>query len=114
MSPSTYICKSQFQSRASPLVRAVNLELQNADILPINSAINIFDWGKWFESKNVHKQVHFFNKTMLNIFHNYIRNKTILCNDRDPPWFNSENRKMLIKKNEIFKHYITNGKSQTD
>ena len=46
MSPSTYICKSQFQSRASPLVRAVNLELQNADILPINSAINIFDWGK--------------------------------------------------------------------
>ena len=51
---------------------------------------------------------------MLNIFHNYIRNKTILCNDKDPPWFNSENRKMLIKKNEIFKHYITNGKSQTD
>ena len=51
---------------------------------------------------------------MLNIFHNYIPNKTTLCNDKDPPWFNNEIRKILSMKNEIFEQYIDNGKSQTD
>ena len=65
-------------------------------------AIEFFDWGNSVKGKIVHKQVHFFNKTILNIFHNYIPNKTIFCNDKDPPWFNNEIRKILIKKNEIF------------
>ena len=67
-----------------------------------------------FEVKNVYEQVYFFNKTILNIFHNYIPNKTILCNDKDPPWFKNETRKILIKKNEVFYQYIANGKSQTN
>ena len=50
----------------------------------------------------------------MNIFHNYIPNKTILSNDEDPPWFNNEIRKILAKKNEIFKQYIANGKSKTN
>ena len=58
--------------------------------------------------------MHFFNITILNIFHNYIHKKTILCNDKDAPWFNNEIRKILTKKNEIFKQYIANRKSQTD
>ena len=87
-------------------------DYKNADILSCNRAIEIFDWGNSFKGKNVHEQVHFFNKTILNIFHNYIPNKTILCNDKDPPWFNNEIRKILTKKNEIFKQYIANGKSQ--
>ena len=87
-------------------------DYKNADIPSINSALDIFGWGNLFEGKNVYEQVHFFNKTILNIFHNYIPNKTILCNDKDPPWFNNEIRKILTKKNEIFKQYIANGKSQ--
>ena len=89
-------------------------DYKNADIPSINCAIDIFDWGHSFEGKNVHEQVHFFNKTVLNIFHNYVANKTVLCNDKDPPWFNDEIRKMVIMKNEIFEQYIANGKSQTD
>ena len=71
----------------------------------------MLDWGNSFEGKNVHEQVHFFNKTIVNIFHYYIPNKTILCNDKDPPWFNNEVGRILTKKNEIFKHYIASGKS---
>ena len=40
----------------------------------------IFLTGDLFEGTNVHEQVHFFNQTILNIFHNYITKKTILCN----------------------------------
>ena len=83
-------------------------DYNNADIPSINRAIDISDWDNSFEGKNVHEQVHFFNKTILNIFHNYIRNKAILCNDKDPPWFNNEIRRTLTKKNEIFEQYMGN------
>ena len=33
----------------------------------------------------MHEQVEPFNKTLLNIFHNFIHNKTILWGDKDPP-----------------------------
>ena len=84
-------------------------DCENPDIPSVNRAVNIFDWGNSFEGKNIHEQVHFFNKTILNIFHNYIPNKTILCNDKDPLWFNNEISKIPTKKNDIFKQYIANG-----
>ena len=34
----------------------------------ISHANELFDWGKLFETKNVHDQVCLFNKTILNIF----------------------------------------------
>ena len=97
-----------------PLYERLIWDYKNADIPSINRAIDIFDWRNSFEGKNVHEQVHFFNKTILNIFHNYITNKTILCNDKDPPWFDNENRNILTMKNKIFEQYIANGNSQTD
>ena len=48
----------------------------------INCSIEIFDWSYLFSEKNVHEQVELFNKTLLNIFHNFIANKVILCGDR--------------------------------
>ena len=97
-----------------PLCERLIWDYKNADIPSINRALEIFDWGNSLKGVNVHEQVHFFNKTILNIFHNYIPNKTILCNDKDPLWFNNDIRKILTKKNEIFKLYIANGKSQTE
>ena len=97
-----------------PLYERLICDYKNADIPSINRAIDIFDWDNSFEGKNVHEQVHFFNKTILNIFHNYIPNKTILCNDKDPPRFNNEIRNILTIKNKIFEQYIAHGKSQTD
>ena len=37
--------------------------------------------GKLFSGKNVYEQVELFNKTLLNIFHNFIPNN-IVCDDR--------------------------------
>ena len=97
-----------------PLHELLIWDYKNADISSINCVIDIFDWGKSFEGKNVHEQVHLFNKTILNIFHNYIPNRTILFNNKHPPWFNNEIRKILTKENEVLKQYIANGKCQTD
>ena len=74
----------------------------------INRAIDQFDWINLFLDKNINEQVILFNRTILNIFHNFIPNKIILCDDRDPPWMN-EKIKQLIRK----KLYFENKKSQT-
>ena len=44
----------------------------------INRSIESVDWPKFFSDKNVHEQVELFNKTLLNIFHNFIPNKIIV------------------------------------
>ena len=66
----------------------------------INRSIENFDWSKLFSGKNVHEQVELFNKTLLNIFPNFIPNEIIVCDaDRDPPWRNDEIKKMIKRKN---------------
>ena len=58
-----------------------------ADLRQIwDRSIKSFDWSKLLSGKNVHEQVELFHKRLLNIFHNFIPNKTIVCDDRDPPW----------------------------
>ena len=34
--------------------------------------------------------------------HNFIPNKIIVCNDRDPPWMNDKIKKMIKRKNWLF------------
>ena len=39
---------------------------------------------------------------MLYIFYNFIPNKIILCDDRDPPWMNEKIKHLFKKKKAIF------------
>ena len=50
----------------------------------------------------MHKRIELFNKTLLNIFHNFIPNKIILCDDKDPPWTNDGIKKLIKRKNWLF------------
>ena len=54
----------------------------------INRSIEIFDLYYLFSGKNVHEQAELFNKMLLNVFHNFIPNKVIICDDKDPPCIN--------------------------
>ena len=51
---------------------------------------------------------------MLNIFHNFIPNKNIMCNDKDTPWFNNQIKILIEKKNYLFKSYMANGRLAVD
>ena len=45
-----------------------------------------------FEGKNMESitsQFGLFNETILNVLSNYIPHETLICDDKDPPWFNS-------------------------
>ena len=50
-------------------------DYEKANIKNIKKAISNFDWNKAFEYLSVNEKVDFFNKTLLDVFRNYIPNK---------------------------------------
>ena len=42
---------------------------------------------------------------MLNIINNCIPHETIICDDKDAPWFNSRIKSLIENKNKIHKNY---------
>ena len=56
------------------------------------------------------------NDTLLwhNIFSNFVRNKVITVDDRDPPWINEEIKCKVKSKNKTFQQYLKNGRKLTD
>ena len=67
----------------------------------LNCTIETFNWEKLLEDKNVNDQLHLFNKTMLNIFHNFISNKNIICNDKIPLGLTNKSKHWLKKKSSL-------------
>ena len=60
----------------------------------IQNTLNIIDWSKLFS-----------NGTLFNIFANFVRNKVITVDDRDPPWINEEMKCKVKSKNNICPQY---------
>ena len=46
-----------------------------------------------------------FNQTLMNIFSNYIPNKLITVDDKDPPWMNESIKKNIMAKNNACKSF---------
>ena len=46
----------------------------------------------------------------MNIFSNFIPNKLVTFNDKDPPWMTPNLRNKINWKNSIYKEYMKNGK----
>ena len=70
-----------------PYIREVwHYKDSNDDL--IRRTINQFNWERTFENKNVDEKVLTLNKTVINILSNFIPHELIVCDDKDPPWFN--------------------------
>ena len=87
-----------------PLYERLEWDYKNADSQSINKAIEMFNWEKLFQNKNIHDQLKLFNETIVSIVSNYIPNKFIICNGKDTPWH------LINLKNEIFKKYLKDGR----
>ena len=59
--------------------------------------------------QSVNGKVAVFNRTILNILNNFIPPETIVCNDRDPPWFNVKIRLLIRDKTTVYKYFRQNG-----
>ena len=77
--------KLNLKTEYSPLYERLVWDYNKTNTQLFKRSSETFNWEKLLENKNVNDQLYLFNKTMLNIFHNLIPNKNIICNDKDPP-----------------------------
>ena len=52
--------------------------------------------------------VFLFNKTIKNIFSNFIPHETVTSDDRDPPWINNNMKQLIQEKSDTYRIYILN------
>ena len=78
----------------------------NANVEAINSAIESFNWEKAFDGKDIHAQVALFNETLLNIFSNFIPNRTKTFAQSDPPWMTEDIKSKTKLKNKFYHQYM--------
>ena len=53
----------------------------------------------------IHEQVVIFNQTLMNIFSDYIPNKLITIDDKDPPWMNKYSKTKIMDKKVACKSF---------
>ena len=71
----------------------------------IRRTITDFNWDRAFLNTNVNEKVSIFSNTILNILSIFIPHETIVCDDKDPPWFNRAIKSLIQEKKGTFNKY---------
>ena len=77
-------------------------------------AISNFNCSKAFENLSVDGKVKHLNETLLNIFRNFVPNKKVKCDYRQPPWINDNIKSSLKQRSKWTKIYYKNGLRKSD
>ena len=64
----------------------------------VRRAIKEFNGERAFSNTNLNEKVDILNRTILNILSNFTPHETIVCNDKDPPWFNNRIKPLIHEK----------------
>ena len=72
------------------------------------------NWERLFDKKDLNAQVIALNETILNVFRNYVPNKYITVDDKDPGWMNKIIKSKMKAKNKLYKQYVKNGRFESD
>ena len=62
------------------------------------------NWERLFDQKDINAQVVALNETILNVFRNYVPNKYITIDDKDPVWMNETIKSKIKAKNALYKN----------
>ena len=100
------LAKLNLKVEYPPFYERVFWDSSSPGKVSINWAINAIDWEKLFPNKPVESRVSEVNNLLLNIYSNYIPNKIVLCEDKDPPWLANWIRAVIKMKNDAYKEYI--------
>ena len=100
-----------------PLPPAYVLEIwdySQANVEMTKKAISNFKWSEAFENLSVDERVEHLHETLLNIFRNYIPNKEIKFDYRQPPWINDSIKSFFKQKSKSTKIYYKNRLTKSD
>ena len=80
-------------------------DYKKADTTLIKKALSQVNWYFLFDKKDVNDQVKILNDTTTNVFSNFVPNKILTFDDRDPPWMSELIKQKIQWKNGIYKNY---------
>ena len=63
---------------------------------------------------SINDQVALLNEVVLNVLRNFIPCETVKCSYKDPPWMTKVLKKVLRRKNRLFKKYVSGGRLAQD
>ena len=72
------------------------------------------NWDRLLDNKNVDSQVLTLNDIILNIFRNFVPNKYVTFDDKDPVWMNENIKSKIEAKNKLYQEYVKKGRQETD
>ena len=72
------------------------------------------NWDRLLDNKNVDSQVLILNDIILNIFRNFVPNKYVTFDDKDPVWMNENIKSKIEAKNKLYQEYVKKGRQETD
>ena len=70
--------------------------------------------GETLGKKDLNSQVVTLNETILNVFRNYVPNKCITIDEKDPVWMNEIIKSKMETKSKLYQQYIENGRFESD
>ena len=67
-----------------------------------------------FSGLDVDKMTHLFTSKCASIFSKFIPNKTITCDNRDPPWMITSLKSAIKRKHKVYNKYVKRGRKPDD
>ena len=89
-------------------------DYKKADSTKIREALDSVNWERFFDKKDLNAQVKALNETILNVFRNYVPNKYITVDEKDPVWINEIIKSKMKTKNKLCKQYMQNGRFESN
>ena len=76
----------------------------------IRDIINSLDWNLLFFDRGSEEMTEVFTSVMYSILSSHIPNKTIKCNDKDPPWITKELKSAIRRKHRVYRKFVQRGR----
>ena len=80
----------------------------------IKSATANIDWPTMFSGLDVDKMTHLFTSKCASIFSEFIPNKIITCDNRDPHWMTLSLKSAIKCKHRVYNKYAKRGRKPVD
>ena len=80
----------------------------------MRKALDMVNWERLFDKKDLNAKVIALNETILNLFRNYVPDKYITIDHNDPVWINEIIKSKIKGKNKLNKQYIKNRRFERD
>ena len=78
-------------------------DYKNASAESIQRSISSIDWDFLFWGKYINKKVDILNECLTNTFHNFVPNRMIKCEYRQPPWMTDSIKNKLKERAKLTK-----------